>query len=318
MTVLITGGAGFIGSTLTQRLLKMEHDVAVIDNFNDYYNPRFKRENVKEFISKPNYTLYEGDAGDREFLTHVFDKKKYSHVVHLAASVGVRNSLLHPKEYYQNNVTATKMLLNEAARRGIGQFLFASSSSVYGNNSTIPFREDAVADGELSPYAQTKKEAEAVCKAYHEEHGLPITVFRFFTVYGPKGRPDMSPYIFIDAILNGKKITIFGDGTAKRDFTFAHDIVDGIIRGMGKSFPFEIFNLGASSPVDMLSFVRLMERIAHKKAKLEFAAAFLAEMRHTFANIEKAKTLLGYKPRVSLEEGMDTFIRWFKKCRTLR
>lgn len=315
MKVLITGGAGFIGSTLTQRLLKLGYEVVSIDNFSNYYNPRYKRENVEAFLGQKNFTLIPGDIGDKTFLMQVFQKEKYSHIVHLAASVGVRNSLLHPKEYYRNNVIGTRLLLEEAVRCGVEQFLFASSSSVYGNRSSIPFYENAVVDGKLSPYAQTKKEAEAVCNTFHEKHGLSVSIFRFFTVYGPKGRPDMSPYIFTDAILNGKPIKVYGDGSARRDFTFVDDIVDGIIRGMQKPFPFEVFNLGASSPIDVLSFIRKIETLATKKAKLSFAPAVPAEMKNTFANIEKVKRLLGYKPRVSLEEGLDIFIEWFKRNR---
>lgn len=315
MSVLITGGAGFIGSTLTERLLKAGFEVTAIDNFNDYYDPRYKRANVQAFLSMKNYTLYEGDSGNSVFLSDVFRNKKFMHVIHLAASVGVRNSLLHPKEYHKNNVLGTQALLDEVIRHNVSQFIFASSSSVYGNSSPIPFREDAVVDSALSPYAQSKKEAEAVCADYHKRHGVPMKVFRFFTVYGPKGRPDMSPYLFTEAILKRKKLTVFGDGSARRDFTFVGDIVEGIVQGMDKKFSLEVFNLGASSPIDVLSFIRIIEKLTHKKANVVFAPPVPSEIKHTYANIEKTEKLLGYKPNISIEEGLDIFIQWFKRSR---
>ncbi len=313
--MLTTGAAGFIGSTLSAQLLALGHEVTAVDNFNDYYDPRYKRENIEPLLGKKGYTLYEGDICNKRFLSWVFRQKKFDRVVHLAASVGVRNSLLHPKLYHDTNVGGTRALLHAAVKHDVSQFIFASSSSVYGNNSPIPFREDVVVDSPLSPYAQTKKEAEAICKTYHDTYGIPVTVFRFFTVYGPKGRPDMSPYIFTDSILRGKHLTVFGDGSTKRDFTYIDDIVHGIALGAQKSFPYEVFNLGASSPIDMVSFIRTLERLAHKKADIIFAPPVPSEMKHTYADIRKAKKLLGYQPKTTVEEGLGLFIRWFKNNR---
>lgn len=315
MNVLITGGAGFIGSFLSERLLSLGYSVTAVDNFNSYYNPQYKRENIQPFLSYRNYAILEGDIIDDDFLKNVFDKYKFDKVIHLAASVGVRNSLLQPQDYYLNNVHGTQALLEEVVQHNVSQFIFASSSSVYGNNSSTPFQEDAVVDSPLTPYAQTKKEAEKLCKTYHKKSGIPMTVLRFFTVYGPKGRPDMSPYIFADAILKRKKITIFGDGSARRDFTYVGDIVEGIIRVMQKEFVFETFNLGSSSSIDILSSIHTIEQLTHTKATVEFAPRISSEMQNTYANIQKAEKLLGYTPKTRIAEGLEVFIQWFKKNR---
>ena len=315
MHVLITGGAGFIGSTLSERLLSLGVSVTAVDNFNPYYNPQYKRENIQSLLNAPGYTLAEGDIGDSGFLDHMLAKRKYAKVIHLAASVGVRNSLLHPEAYHRNNVVGTKILLEAAARHNVRHCIFASSSSIYGNDSPTPFAEDNVVDSPLNPYAQSKKDAEKFCESYHQKYGVPMTIFRFFTVYGPKGRPDMSPYIFTDAILNGKPIKVYGDGSARRDFTFVDDIVDGIIRGIQNPFQFEIFNLGSSTPIDVLSFIHIIETLGKKRAQIELAPIIPSEMKHTYANCQKANQLLGYHPNVNIETGMEKFIRWFQQFR---
>ncbi len=313
MSVLITGAAGFIGSSLSARLLELGYSVTAVDDFNPYYNPQYKRENVQPFLSYTNYTVLEGDISDRNFLKNIFAKRKFEKVVHLAASVGVRNSLLHPKLYHKNNVVGTQALLEEMVRHNVSQFIFASSSSIYGNNSPIPFREDTVLDSRLSPYAQTKKDAEAICQVYHEKYSIPVTVFRFFTVYGPKGRPDMSPYIFTKAVLEGKPVRIYGDGSARRDFTYIDDIVNGIMLAVDKPLEYEIFNLANSAPVRILDFIKMIGDRCNKTPNLVFLPRNDFEMLHTYADISKAKEVLGYRPETTLENGLKHFTRWFRR-----
>jgi UDP-glucuronate 4-epimerase len=315
MKLLITGGAGFIGSSLSEKLLSIGFTITAVDNFNSYYNPHFKRENIAPFLNNSNYSLVEGDIADNQFLKAIFNKQKFDKVIHLAASVGVRNSLKHSDEYIRNNVLATENILKAAGKNSVKQLIFASSSSVYGNESATPFKEDKITVSKLNPYAQTKKDCEELCFTYHKKYGLPITAFRFFTVYGPKGRPDMAPYIFTEAILKGEGIKVFGDGKAMRDFTYIDDIVNGVILGLEKEFPFGIFNLGNSSPIDILSFIRIMEKKTNKKAIINFLPKISSEMKHTYANIKKAEKLLNYRPKIDIEEGLELFIKWFKKNR---
>lgn len=315
MNILVTGGAGFIGSNLIDGLLQKGYRIVAVDNFNPYYNPQYKRENIQPFLQNKKFTLIEGDIGDKKVLAKIFKENKFDKVIHLAASVGVRNSLKHPQAYYQNNVQATKLLLDKIIKHNISQFIFASSSSIYGNNSPSPFKEGKVVDSLLNPYALTKKQAEKTCFDYHQKYHLPITVFRFFTVYGPKGRPDMSPYVFTEAILRGNKLPLFGDGKARRDFTYVDDIVNGIILGLNKVFPFEVFNLGNSSPVDVISFIKKIEQITNKKAHIQNRPAFSSEMRETYADISKAKQKLNFGPKTNIEDGLKKFIFWFKKNR---
>lgn len=315
MKVLITGGAGFIGSSLVSELLKANHTVIVVDNFNSYYNPEYKRENIKEFLNNGNFVIFEGDITDINLLDAIFSNRKIDKVVHLAASVGVRNSIKHPDLYAKNNIDGTKKILTFAHKFNIKHFIFASSSSVYGNKSPIPFSEDNSIGSGLNPYAKTKKGGEKLCFLYHKKCGLSITIFRFFTVYGPRGRPDMAPYIFTESILNGKEIKVFGDGSAKRDFTYIDDIVRGIILGLEKRFPFEIFNLGNSSPINILSFIKMLEKLLGKKAILMFEEKNTNEMLNTYANIEKAKKMLGFNPKTHIKDGLEIFVNWYKKNR---
>ncbi|MFH1833025.1 MAG: NAD-dependent epimerase/dehydratase family protein [Candidatus Levyibacteriota bacterium] len=318
MNILITGGAGFIGSSLIEALLKKGEKVCVVDNFNSYYNPKFKKENIKNLLAKKKLKVVKVDILEKDVLKQLFAKEKFNKIIHIAASVGIRNSLMFPNQYSKNNIDGTEQMLKFAVQFGVDHFIFASSSSIYGNNSSTPFTENEVIASKLNPYAHSKKAAEEHCETYHKKYGIPITIFRFFTVYGPKGRPDMAPYIFTESILNEKKIKVFGDGSAQRDFTYIDDIVRGIILGLEKKFPFEIFNLGNSSPVNILNFIKIIEKITGKKANLEFISPIPSEMKNTYANIRKAEKLLGYKPKTSIEEGLEAFIKWYKENRMHR
>lgn len=312
MNILITGGAGFIGSNLVAALLKEGYTVTIVDNFNDYYNPQIKRKNIQPLIVNKNFTCVEGDITDKELLRRVFKNNAFDKVIHLAASVGVRNSLKYPELYRKNNVDGTQNVLDMVGAYGVRHFLFASSSSVYGNNSLTPFQEDRVIDSPLNPYAQTKKTAESLCLTHHKIFHTPVTVFRFFTVYGPNGRPDMSPYIFTKSVLEGKPIRIFGDGRAQRDFTFIDDIVNGILRGLEKPFSYEIFNLGSSVPIAMFDFVKKIGDICKKTPSIQFYPRNDFEMIHTYADISKAKSTLNYSPKTTIEDGLSLFIQWFQ------
>lgn len=315
MHVLVTGGAGFIGSSLVSTLLQSGHKVTVVDNFNDYYNPDFKRQNIQRLVGNNNFTLAEGDILETDFLHSVFRKNVPEKVVHLAASVGVRNSLDHPEEYSKNNLIGTQNILDTVGLYGVKQFIFASSSSIYGNSSPTPFREDQVVDTSLNPYAMTKKIGESLCLKHHNKFHTLMTIFRFFTVYGPKGRPDMSPYIFTKSILEGIPIRIYGDGSAHRDFTYIDDVVSGILLGLGKTFPYEVFNLGSNAPIEILDFVRKIGDLCNKKPNLKFYPRNDFEMLNTYANISRARTLLNYRPAYSLEKGLTEFIKWYKENR---
>jgi len=315
MKVLITGGAGFIGSHLSEALLKKGVEVYIIDNFNSYYNSIFKRKNVESLLKNNSFKLLEGDVTNIDFLNSVFKKKSYDKVVHLAASVGVRYSLENPQIYHINNIKGTRNILDLVGRYKIPHFLFASSSSVYGNSSPIPFSENMIGVENLNPYMQTKKEGEELCKKHGKHYGTKITIFRFFTVYGVRGRPDMSPYIFTKSILEDKEIKIFGDGKQKRDFTNINDLIKGVTAGMEKKFKFETINLGGSSPIELLKFISIIEKVTGKKAKLKFSQENKIEMRDTYADIQKARRLLGFNPSVSLEKGLREFVEWFKNNR---
>ncbi len=304
----MTGNAGFIGSNLTKRLLKLGDEVVGIDNFNDYYRPKSKEKNIAEFKINPNFTQERADILDKEKLQLIFSQARPEIVIHLAARAGVRPSLKNPKLYYQVNVMGTKNLLDLAKKHKVKQFILASSSSVYGNQTKIPFSEADKLAKSISPYAETKLEAEALCRQYN----FPVTVLRFFTVYGPKGRPDMAPYLFTKRILEGQTITRFGDGSTSRDYTYIDDIVEGIIAAINRPLAYEIINLGNNQPVKLKDLIRIVERITGEKANIIEKPRHQADVRQTYADIAKAKELLNWRPKTDLETGMRRFIEWFE------
>lgn len=303
----MTGNAGFIGSNLTQRLLDLGNEVAGIDNFNDYYDPKRKGKNIAEFKSNPNFTQERADILDREKLELIFSQNRPEVVIHLAARAGVRPSLLNPELYYQVNVVGTKNLLELAKKYSVKQFILASSSSVYGNQTKVPFSETDKLAKPVSPYAETKLKAEALCR----EYSFPITVLRFFTVYGPKGRPDMAPYLFTKKILAGEPIIRYDNGSTSRDYTYINDIINGIIAAINRPLAYEIINLGNNQPVKLNDFIEVIEKITKKKAKIVEKPRHPADVPRTFADISKAKKLLNWQPKTDLKTGMRKFIEWF-------
>jgi len=310
-TILVTGNAGFIGSHLNKALLDKSYRVIGVDNFNDYYNPKFKEENVKELANNENFKQYRVDIVNIEKLEKVFQDSEIDLIVHLAARAGVRPSLENPQLYERVNVQGTKNLLQMTEKFKINRFIFGSSSSVYGIQKKIPFSENDVLQKPVSPYAETKLKGEKLCQKYAEKYGINMTILRFFTVYGPKGRPDMAPYLFTKALMKDKTIIKFGDGSSSRDYTYVDDIVAGIIQAIEKPFKFEIFNLGNNNPVSLNDFIALVEKLTDKKAKIEIKDRHPADVPKTYADISKAKKLLNWQPETDLETGMKKFVEWY-------
>ncbi len=299
--VFITGIAGFIGMHLAQKLLERGDEVIGCDNFNDYYDPALKRERAAKLPK-----VIECDINDplEEHLEGV------THFVHLAAQAGVRYSITHPEKYKHSNLDGFFNVLETLRKQPHIKFTFASSSSVYGHNKKIPFSETDQTDHPANFYGATKKSNELMAYSYHKLYGIPTTALRFFTVYGPWGRPDMAYYSFAKAIQEGKSIKVFNHGKMQRDFTYIDDIVDGIIAAIDYEAPFEIFNLGNNKPEELLKMIQLIESHLGKKATLDMLPMQPGEIQTTFADITKAEKLLGFSPKISLEEGVDKFINW--------
>ncbi|NGU53685.1 SDR family NAD(P)-dependent oxidoreductase [Clostridium perfringens] len=320
-TILVTGGAGFIGSHLSERLLKEGNKVLVIDSFNNYYDPEIKRNNVEEVkktciennIPLNNYKVFEGDIRDNEFLKEVFSNKIDS-IMHLAAMAGVRPSIEDPSLYYDVNITGTVNLLERCRETGVKQFVFASSSSVYGNNEKVPFAESDRVDNPISPYAATKKSGELLCHTYHHLFNMNISCLRFFTVYGPRQRPDLAINKFTSLILEGKEIPFYGDGSTSRDYTYVEDIVDGIVRSINyintDEKIFEIFNIGGDKTVSLIEMVETIEEVLGKKAKLNRLPMQPGDVNRTCADIKYSSETIGYNPKTNFKEGIKKFIDW--------
>ena len=320
-TILVTGGAGFIGSHLSERLLKEGNRVLVIDNFNNYYDPAIKRNNVEEVkktciennISLDNYKVFEGDIRDNEFLKEVFSNKIDS-IMHLAAMAGVRPSIEDPSLYYDVNITGTVNLLERCRENNIKQFVFASSSSVYGNNEKVPFAESDRVDNPISPYAATKKSGELLCHTYHHLFDMNIACLRFFTVYGPRQRPDLAINKFTSLILEDKEIPFYGDGTTSRDYTFIDDIVAGIVSSINyvntDEKVFEIFNIGGDKTVSLMEMVETIEEVLGKKAKINRLPMQPGDVNRTCADITYSREKIGYNPQTTFKEGIQKFINW--------
>jgi UDP-glucuronate 4-epimerase len=309
--VFVTGAAGFIGSNVSSNLLSKGYNVVGIDNFNDYYNPEWKKNSSEMLDSFDNFTLFNGDILDEELINRIFKSLKIDAIIHLAARAGVRPSIADPKLYELVNVRGTLNLLEAAKEHNVGKFVFASSSSVYGNQVKTPFSEDDRVDFPISPYAASKKAGEELCYTYSHLFGISATCLRFFTVYGPNGRPDMAPYLFTEAIMKGNPIHRFGKGDTGRDYTYVDDIVSGIISATDYTAPYDVFNLGNSSPVMLNDFIATLEKVIGKKAIINEMPIQQGDVDITYADISKAKKLLNYSPTVSLLDGLTNFTKWY-------
>jgi len=318
MTILVTGGAGFIGSHLVERLLSQGEKVVVIDNFNDFYPPPYKRENISAALQSPHLTLYETDIRDTSSCREIFEKHRIEKIVHLAAYAGVRPSIERPLLYEEVNCKGTLNLLELSRIYKVKQFIFGSSSSVYGNNKKIPFSEDDPVNEPISPYAATKRAGELYCYNYHHLYKIPVACLRFFTVYGPRQRPDLAIRKFTELIDRDQQITMYGDGTTQRDYTFFSDITDGVVSALNRQFDFEIINLGNSTPIQLTRLIELIEQELGKKAKIKRLPEQPGDVHRTYADIRKAERFLHYRPKVSIEQGIRLFADWYKEVRNKR
>jgi UDP-glucuronate 4-epimerase len=310
MRVLVTGGAGFIGSHLVEKLLATGHDAVVLDDFNDFYDPEIKRANVAGFVR--DVAVHHVDLRDIESVRKVFHREKIDALVHLAARAGVRPSIQHPRLYYDPNVTGTLHLLEAARLTGVQRFIFASSSSVYGASKIIPFSEDQHLTQTISPYAATKIAGEFLCSTYSHLYGLRVIALRYFTVYGPRQRPDLAIHQFTRRIYSGQPIDQFGDGSTRRDYTFIEDVIEGTMAAFNYGGPlFDIFNLGESETIQLKDLIAAIENALGKKAKINRLPEQPGDMPLTCADISKARELLNYKPTTRLSEGLPRFIDWF-------
>jgi UDP-glucuronate 4-epimerase len=310
---LVTGGAGFIGSHLVDRLLDRGVEIVCLDDFNDFYDPAVKRRNIRKHLDSSRYRLVEGDIRDVELLRDVFQQYDIRKIIHLAARAGVRPSLDQPLLYEDVNVRATIHLLDLARDRKVDQFVFASSSSVYGGNTKTPFHEDDRISRTVSPYAATKYAGELMCYTYHHLYGIPTTCLRFFTVYGPRQRPEMAIHKFTRLISAGKPIPFFGDGQTGRDYTYIDDIIQGLTAAIDKPFPFEVFNLGESYCVMLEELVRLLGEVMSRDVQLQRLPPQPGDVEITFADVSKAREMLGYRPTTPLAEGLAKFVQWFDR-----
>ncbi len=310
--ILVTGAAGFIGSNLVEKLLLRKYDVIGVDNFNDYYDPKIKEENIISVLKKHNFKLYREDILNLNKLERIFRNEKIDVIVHLAARAGVRPSINKPKLYAKVNVLGTVNLLKLSVDYKVKRFIFGSSSSVYGNSKQLPFSESDPCDQIISPYGASKRSAEFFVESFHKSFDLNCTILRFFTVYGPRSRPDMAPAIFTKKIFNGETIQQYGDGLSSRDYTFVDDITNGIVLSLEKESGFEVINLGNNHPIVISDFIKMIEYVTGKKTKIIKLSKCAGDMENTWADIKKANRLLGWKPETDLKEGLKRYILWLR------
>jgi UDP-glucuronate 4-epimerase len=311
--VLVTGGAGFIGSHLCEHLLREGRQVVIVDALDDFYDPQLKRANLEVVKTAGDFEFYPVDIRDSSRLEEVFQKARPDAVVHLAARAGVRASVLYPALYASVNIDGTLCLLELSRKYQVQQFIFASSSSVYGRYNRVPFSEDDSISKPLSVYAATKAAGEMLAFTYSHIYSLPVICLRIFTVFGPRQRPDLAIRKFARLIQEGKELPVFGDGSMSRDYTYISDAVSAIEQALGCSYPFEIFNLGNSRPIRLDYTIEVLERALGKAATKSYQPAGPVEMPTTFASLDKSRKLLGYSPKVSFEEGIRLFVEWFRE-----
>jgi UDP-glucuronate 4-epimerase len=310
MRVLVTGGAGFIGSHLVEKLLAAGHTVVILDDFNDFYDPRLKQANIARFAK--DVIIHLVDLRDGASVRSLFHREKFNIIAHLAARAGVRPSIQHPRLYYDTNVTGTLHLLDAARVTGVERFIFASSSSVYGASKTVPFSEDQHLTQTLSPYAATKIAGEFLCSTYSHLYQLRVVALRYFTVYGPRQRPDLAIHQFTRRIDDGRPIEQFGDGTTRRDYTYIDDVIQGTMAALDyEGPPFDIFNLGESETIQLKDLIAAIENALSKKATINRLPEQPGDMPLTCADISKARKLLGYNPKTKFAEGLPKFVKWF-------
>ncbi|MDX1503162.1 MAG: GDP-mannose 4,6-dehydratase [Thermoanaerobaculia bacterium] len=310
--ILVTGGAGFIGSHLTRRLLDRGDRVTILDDFNDFYDPARKRANLAALGDPEGLRLVEGDIRDAPLVDGLFADTRFDAVVHLAARAGVRPSLAEPILYEDVNCIGTLRLLEAARRHGPKTFVFGSSSSVYGINRKVPFAEDDEVNQPISPYATTKRAGELLCYNYHHLYGFDVACLRFFTVYGPSQRPEMAIHKFTDLLARGRPIPLFGDGSSRRDYTYVDDIIDGTVAALDSASGFEIFNLGGSETTRLSDLVRWIAEALAVEPRIEYLPDQPGDVPITYADVSKAHRLLGYSPQVPIREGLRRFARWYR------
>ena len=313
MNILITGAAGFIGSHLAERLVQQGHNIIGLDNFDPFYDRSVKESNLAALRNSSNFQLVEGDIRNAEQVDGVLTQANIEMIIHLAAKAGVRPSIQDPITYQDVNINGTMVLLEAARNHNVKKFIFASSSSIYGNNEKVPFSETDNVDYPISPYAATKKAGELLCHTYHHLYEIQINCLRFFTVYGPRQRPDLAIHKFARLIEAGKPIPVFGDGSMARDFTYIDDILDGILAALNHWTGYRIYNLGESRPYRLDRLIRELETALDKKALIDRQPVPPGDVRQTFADVTRAKTELGYNPQTDLPEGLKTFVQWLRQ-----
>ncbi|MBV9009376.1 MAG: GDP-mannose 4,6-dehydratase [Verrucomicrobia bacterium] len=312
MRVLVTGGAGFIGSHLVEKLLAAGQSVAILDDFNNFYDPGIKRANIAAVVN--DAPVFRVDLRDNNAVRELFRREKFDVIAHLAARAGVRPSIAQPQLYYDTNLTGTLHLLEAARSVGIERFILASSSSVYGISKTVPFSEDLHLTQTISPYASSKLAAEFLCSTYSHLYHMRVIALRFFTVYGPRQRPDLAIHQFTRKIIAGEPIDQFGDGTTRRDYTYIDDIIQGVLAALEYNGPmFDIFNLGENETVQLSELIAQMEAAVGKKAKINILPEQPGDVPLTCADISKARRLLGYAPKTNLAEGLPKFVEWYRE-----
>ncbi len=310
--IVVTGGAGFIGSHLCEALIAREHQVVTLDCFDDFYDPAVKRRNIENLVHEDRFTLIEGDIRDPDAVEKAF-AERVDVMVHLAARAGVRPSIEQPLLYHDVNVNGSVVLLEACRKHGIGKFIFGSSSSVYGNNKKIPFAESDFVDQPISPYAATKRAGELIAHTYHHLYDFSTICLRFFTVYGPRQRPDLAIHKFARLIAAGKPIPVFGDGSMMRDFTYIDDIIDGVLRAIDQAAGYRIYNLGESQPVALGELITRLEEALGQKAVIDRQPLQPGDVQRTFADVTRAGEELGYKPATDMRTGLANFVEWFRQ-----